>query len=123
VTEYEILLLLDPDLSDDRQAEIVARVRTLVESDGGSWDRHEPWGRRKLAYEIDGRSEGVYHLLEFTCAPATLDEITRVLRIEDDVLRHMATRRIETSPGRPVAAAAATREDAGVASADEHEEA
>jgi len=112
VNEYEILLLLDADLDEPRQAEIVERARELVERGGGSWDLHDVWGRRRLAYEIDHKAEGSYHLLQFTCPPATLDEISRVLRIDDGVIRHMATRRIEGSPARPVAVAAPTREDA-----------
>jgi small subunit ribosomal protein S6 len=112
VNEYEILLLLDADLDDARQKEIVGRVRERVEADGGSWDLHEPWGRRKLAYEIQHKTDGSYHLLQFTCSAETLDEISRVLRIEDDVLRHMATRRIQASPARPVAVGAPTRDDA-----------
>jgi small subunit ribosomal protein S6 len=122
VTEYEILLLLDPELGDARQAEIVERVRALVERDGGSWDLHDAWGRRKLAYEIDHKSDGSYHLLQFTCSAATLDEVSRVLRIDDGVMRHMATRRIEGSPARPVAVGAPTRQDADVASDVEEEE-
>lgn len=93
MTEYEILLLLDPDLEEDRQSQIVARTRETVESAGGTWERQEPWGRRKLAYEIDHKSEGFYHLLLFSSAPETLDEIGRVLRITDGVLRHLAVRR------------------------------
>jgi small subunit ribosomal protein S6 len=116
VTKYEILLLLDPDLDEARQAEVVDRVRQLVEGGGGTWDLHDAWGRRRLAYEIGHKGEGSYHLLHFTCEAATLDEISRVLRIDDGVMRHMATRRIEGSPARPVAAAAPTREDAGSAS-------
>lgn len=112
MNEYEILLLLDADLDDTRQAEIVGRVRERVEADGGTWDLHEPWGRRKLAYEIDHKTDGSYHLLQFTCSAETLDEISRVLRIEDDVMRHMATRRIQASPARPVAVGAPAREDA-----------
>jgi small subunit ribosomal protein S6 len=122
VTEYEVLLLLDPELADDRQSEIVSRVREQVERGGGSWDLHDVWGRRRLAYEIDHKAEGSYHLLQFTSDAATLDEISRVLRIDDAVMRHMATRRIEGSPARPVAAPAATREDAGTASDVEEEE-
>lgn len=114
MTEYEILLLLDPDLEEERQGEVVTRTRDLVEKAGGSWDVHDVWGRRKLAFEIDHKGEGVYHLLQFTCEAGTLDEISRVLRIDDGVLRHMATRRIEGSPARPVAASAPTREDAEV---------
>jgi len=122
VTEYEILLMLDPDLDDARQAEIVSRARELVERDGGSWDLHDVWGRRKLAYEIDHKADGSYHLLQFTCSATTLDEVSRVLRIDDGVMRHMATRRIEGSPARPVAVGAPTRQDAEVASVVEEEE-
>jgi small subunit ribosomal protein S6 len=122
VNEYEILLLLDPDLDDDRQAEIVARTREQVESGGGTWDVHDVWGRRKLAYEIRHKADGSYHLLQFTCDAGTLDEVSRVLRIDDGVMRHMATRRIEGSPVRPVAVGAPAREDAAVASHVEEEE-
>ena len=97
MTEYEILLLLDPDLSEDRQNEIVTRIQETVERGGGGWDRHDVWGRRKLAYEIAHKPEGFYHLLLFSTTPEVLDEITRVLRITDGVLRHMAVRRPKRS--------------------------
>lgn len=90
---YEILLMLDPELADERQSEIVGRVRELVDQGGGAWDRHDPWGRRKLAYEIDKKTDGAYHLLTFEATPETLDEISRVLRITDGVMRHMPVRR------------------------------
>ena len=112
MTKYEILLLLDPDLDEARQTEIVDRVRQLVESGGGSWDLHDVWGRRRLAYEIGHKNEGSYHLLQFTSGAAQLDEISRVLRIDDGVMRHMATRRLEGSPARPVAVAAIASQDA-----------
>ncbi len=102
-TEYEILLMLDPDVPEERQDEILQRARELVESGGGTWDRHEPWGRRKLAYEIAHKDEGVYHVFELTAEPATLDELSRILKITDGVMRHLAVRRIERSPARPVA--------------------
>ena len=122
MTEYEILLLLDPDLDEARQDEILGRTRELVAKSGGSWDLQDAWGRRKLAYEIDHKGEGSYHLLQFTCDAATLDEISRVLRIDDGVMRHMATRRIQGSPARPVAVGAPTREDSQIASDVEEEE-
>jgi small subunit ribosomal protein S6 len=119
VTDYEILLMLDPELPEERQAEILTRVREAIEKDGGRWDNEEPWGRRRLAYEIDHKPEGVYHLLTFAAEPATLDEISRVLKITDGVMRHMAVRRVkgatsrppEPSPEVPVAAAASTSQD------------
>jgi small subunit ribosomal protein S6 len=122
VTEYEILLLLDPDLDEARQSEIVARVRELVEKAGGSWDVHDVWGRRRLAYEIGHKADGTYHLLQFTSEPETLEEISRVLRIDDGVMRHMATRRIEGRPAKPVAVGAPARDDAETASEVEEEE-
>ena len=105
MNDYEILLMLDPDAPEDRHEEILARTRELVEKDGGTWEAHDAWGRRRLAYEIDHKAEGVYHLLTFNCDPAALDEVSRVLKITDGVMRHMATRR--PRPHRRVAAAAA----------------
>jgi len=95
VNEYEILLMLDPELAEERQTEIVARTHELVEKGGGTWLSHDVWGRRRLAYEIDHKADGSYHLLQFDSQPATLDEITRVLKITDGVMRHMATRRVK----------------------------
>ncbi|HEX5584518.1 30S ribosomal protein S6 [Gaiella sp.] len=113
MTEYEILLLLAPELSEEKQTEIVDRVRTLIEQGGGTVERHDPWGRRKLAYPIAKQEDGIYHLLDFTAEPETLDELTRVLKIDDDVLRHLATRRPERGPAEPVAARAAIGDHAG----------
>ena len=98
MVDYEILLLLDPELAEEKQAEVIARVRELVEKGGGTFDRHDAWGKRKLAYEIDKKADGSYHLLHFTVAPETLDEISRVLKIDDTVMRHLATRRPEGGP-------------------------
>lgn len=111
-TEYEVLLLLDPDLDEDRQNEIVTRTRETIERGGGSWDRHDVWGRRKLAYEIDHKGEGTYHLLLFAAETEVLDEITRVLRITDGVLRHLAVRRIKGTAAPPPESAPAEPESA-----------
>jgi small subunit ribosomal protein S6 len=101
-TAYEILLMLDPELPEERQDEIIARTRELVEKAGGTWSNHEPWGRRRLAYEIAHKGEGVYHLLTFECDAEVLDEASRILKITDGVMRHMAVRRVAGSrPGAP----------------------
>ena len=94
---YEILLLLDPELPEARQDEIVARAREQVEKSGGTWQSNDLWGRRRLAYPIAKKEEGVYHLLVFDADGATLDEVSRVLKIDDAVLRHMATHHIAGS--------------------------
>jgi len=122
VTEYEILLLLDPELAEQKQAEVVGRLQTLIEKGGGTLERHDVWGRRRLAYPIDKKEEGVYHLLSFTSSPETLDELSRVLKIDDDVMRHMATRRPEGGPSEPIAVGAAIGDDAETGPADTLEE-
>ncbi len=111
MTDYEILLLLDPDVPEEKQGEVVERVRTLIEQGGGTVERHDAWGRRKLAYPIQKKEEGVYHLVSFTSEAETLDELSRVLKIDDDVLRHLATRRPEGGPAEPVAVGAAIGDD------------
>lgn len=97
MTTYEILLMLDPEVAEARQDELIARVRGLVEQAGGTWRSHDNWGRRRLAYEIGKKPEGLYHLVVFESTAERLDEITRVLKIDDAVLRHLATRHIEGS--------------------------
>jgi small subunit ribosomal protein S6 len=126
VNKYEIMLLLDPELAEERANEIIQRIRDSVEGAGGNWDGHEPWGRRRLAYEIAHKGEAVYHLLLFACPVETLDEVTRVLKITDGVVRHGAYRRVEGSTHQkapaqapapaPTAAAAASADDSGEAS-------
>ena len=119
MTDYEILLMLDPELPEERQTEIVTRAREAIERDGGTWEGHEPWGRRRLSYEIDPKGEGAYHLLTFAAEPATLEEISRVLKITDGVMRHLAVRRVQGGTTRPpepapeerVAVAAPARQD------------
>jgi small subunit ribosomal protein S6 len=93
VNDYEILLMLDPEVPEERHTEIIDRTRQAIEKGGGNWLSHDAWGRRRLAYEIDHKTDGVYHLLQFDAKPETLDEVTRVLKITDGVMRHMATRR------------------------------
>jgi len=110
--DYEILLMLDPELPDDRQNEIVARVQENIKGSGGSWGSHDVWGRRRLAYEIDHKAEGLYHLLTFDAEPEALEEVSRVLKITDGVMRHLAVRRTPaTGPARPLETSAERRQD------------
>jgi small subunit ribosomal protein S6 len=125
VIDYEILLMLDPETPDERQQQIVSRTRELIERQGGRWDAHDVWGRRKLAYEIDHKADGSYHLLTFAADTATLDEVSRILKITDGVMRHLAVRR--PKPGRTTSAASGAprdtdREHEYAASATESEE-
>jgi small subunit ribosomal protein S6 len=73
VVAYEILLMLDAELPEQRQEEILTRARELIERGGGKWVGHDVWGRRRLAYEINHKGEGSYHLVNFDAGPETLD--------------------------------------------------
>src|SRR5690348_2886322 len=114
--------MLDPELPEERQGEILTRTQELVKKHDGQWENQEPWGRRRLAYEINHKGEGVYHLLTFKASPETLDEISRVLKITDGVMRHMATRRPKPHR-RPTSAGATPPPPAEVAVAAEPPEA
>ena len=93
--------MLDPELPDGRQDEIIKRARELVEGAKGTWVGHNVWGRRRLAYEINHKGEGSYHLLNFDADPETLAELSRILRITDGVMRHLAVRRVEGTASAP----------------------
>ena len=123
MNDYEIMLLLDPELAEERANEIIQRIRDAVDGSAGSWDGHEPWGRRRLAYEIGHKGEAVYHLLLFACPAETLAEITRVLKITDGVVRYGAYRRVKGQAHEGARAdrgrRARTGRSAGAGSADD----
>ena len=85
---YEVVYIIDPMLSEDDTAALVAKFKTLAEQNGSAVEVEE-WGKRKLAYEINDRTEGYYVLMNFTSAPAFPKELDRVLRITDGIMRSM----------------------------------
>jgi small subunit ribosomal protein S6 len=102
INPYEIMLLIEPEVAEERHREIIERIQQTVEKGGGTWKGVEPWGRRKLAYEIKHITEAWYFVLTFDAPAPALHEVTRVLAITDDVLRFMATNRIPgSSPAKP----------------------
>jgi small subunit ribosomal protein S6 len=90
---YELLYFIDPTLEDDAKAATAKRVEETITSQGGVIDNVDEWGKRKLAYEIDKLQEGEYTLVEFHAAPESIAELSRVLRISDNVVRSMIVRR------------------------------
>ena len=74
------------------RAGVSARIDVAITSEGGQIDNVEDWGKRKLAYEIDGLAEGDYTLINFHAEPTQIAELDRVLRINDTVKRHMIVR-------------------------------
>lgn len=87
-TQYEAFYIVKPDLNDADVAKIAERFKGVVETNGGSVSTAEKWEKRKLAYEIKGFKEGNYILMNFE-APATVPaELSRLMGISDDVIRH-----------------------------------
>ena len=123
--QYELMVILDPETEERTVDKTMEKFLTVVSKDGGTVDKVDIWGRRRLAYEIAHKGEAVYHLLLFTCPVETLDEITRVLKITDGVVRHGAYRRVQGSTHQkaPAQAPAPTPQAASAGSADDSDEA
>ena len=92
--KYEVMYVLNPNLSEEETAALVEKFKTLVEQNG-TLDEMEEMGKRKLAYEINYLSEGYYVLVKFTSGPEFPAELTRILGITDGVMRSLVTLRCE----------------------------
>jgi small subunit ribosomal protein S6 len=89
---YEEMFIIRPDATEEEITPIVEQVRTSVTSAGGTIDKEERWGVRRLAYRVEKRNEGYYVLMQFTAAAATVKEVERRLRVNDNVLKYMTVR-------------------------------
>jgi small subunit ribosomal protein S6 len=93
--EYEVLYIVRADLDDDKVQDAVKRVNTLIERSGGSIDRTNLWGKRKLAYEVKHQKEGSYVLQDFQIDQTRVPELEAALKITEEVLRHLIVRKPE----------------------------
>ncbi len=84
---YEVMVILDPSLDERTVAPSLDTYLNLVRSDGGQVDNDEVWGRRRLAYEINKHSEGIYAVVDMQAEPATVKELDRQLGLNESVLR------------------------------------
>ncbi len=85
---YEAVYVLNPDLNEEQIAALTARFKAVVEANGTVSEVDE-WGKRRLAYPINDLMEGYYVLMTFTAAPAIPQELSRIFRITDGVMRSM----------------------------------
>ena len=92
--KYELMYIINPNLSEEETAAVVEKFKALVEQNG-TLEEMEEMGKRKLAYEINYNSEGYYVLVKFTSGPEFPAELDRVLGITDGILRSLITRRPE----------------------------
>ena len=96
---YELMLVLRPDVADDKAQAIIDRTTRQLVADGGQIVKVAPWGRRRLAYPIGHHREGSYQIVLFESPPEVLTELEHSLLITEEVLRHLVTR--DERPARP----------------------
>ena len=90
--QYELVYIASPDATEEALADLHQQVAAIVERFGGQIDRTEPWGRRRLAYDINNQREGTYVLEVLSGPPAMTAELDRRLRVLDIVMRHLVIR-------------------------------
>lgn len=84
---YELMVILDPNTEERTVVPSLDQFLSVVKSDGGSVEKVDVWGRRRLSYDIDKKSEGVYAVIDLTAEPATVKELDRQLNLQDTILR------------------------------------
>src|ERR1051325_4775070 len=84
---YELMVILDPTLEERTVAPSLDQFLTVVKTDGGSVEKVDVWGRRRLSYDIQKKSEGIYAVIDLTAEPATVKELDRQLNLNESILR------------------------------------
>ncbi|MFZ4432803.1 MAG: 30S ribosomal protein S6 [Microthrixaceae bacterium] len=92
VRAYELMIIVDRDVDDAANTAVLQRVQEMVSADDGTVPTVDKWGRRRFAYPIDHKEEGVYSVLEIVTEAPNLDEVDRYLRLADEVVRHKLIR-------------------------------
>ena len=89
MNKYELCVVISAKIEDDARAEVLEKVKGLVERAGGTISDIDEWGKKKLAYEIQKMSEGYYYFIHFEAEPTAPRDIEDRIRIVDDVLRFL----------------------------------
>jgi small subunit ribosomal protein S6 len=89
---YELMIIVDADVDDAGQRQVLAKATELIEADGGRVATTDLWGRRRFAYEINKKHEGIYSVLQVVTPATNLDALDRALRLADEVVRHKILR-------------------------------
>ena len=85
--KYEVVVIIDPDVDDRQVSGLLDKPLAGLTKAGGTVDNIDVWGRRRLAYEIKKKSEGIYAVVNFTAEPATAKELDRQLGLNESVMR------------------------------------
>ena len=89
---YEELFIIRPDATDEEVDPLIEQMKGVITAGGGTVDKADRWGVRKLAYRVQKRSEGLYILMQFTAGPQVARELERRLRVSDMVLKFITVR-------------------------------
>jgi small subunit ribosomal protein S6 len=89
---YEIALIIRPEVEEEGQASLIERLGELLTSEGGEVSDVETWGRRRLAYPIRKIQEGYYYFIQGQFSASVLPELERTIKLNEDILRHMVIR-------------------------------
>ena len=84
---YELMVILDPEVDERTVSTSLDQFLEVIRKDGGSIENVDIWGKRRLAYEIQKKSEGIYAVVNFTASPAATAELERQLRLSEAVMR------------------------------------
>lgn len=90
---YELLFFVSPSIDEEVRAATMKRIENTIAEGKGVIDNVDDWGKRKLAFEVEGLTDGDYTLIDFHANPDNIAELDRILRITDAVVRHMIVRR------------------------------
>jgi small subunit ribosomal protein S6 len=93
---YEELFIVKPDTAEEEIDQFIEQMKSVVTNSGGTVDKADKWGKRRLAYRVDKYREGVYVLFQFNAAPETVKEFERRLRVSDLVIKFLTVRIDET---------------------------
>ncbi|MGV3733094.1 MAG: 30S ribosomal protein S6 [Microcella sp.] len=85
--QYELMVILDPEIDERTVAPSLDKFLGVIRNDGGSIENVDIWGRRRLAYEINKKSEGIYAVVNFTATSAATQELDRQLKLSEAVMR------------------------------------
>ncbi|MDQ4116235.1 MAG: 30S ribosomal protein S6 [Actinomycetota bacterium] len=100
---YEVMVILDGSLDERTVQPSLEQFLSVVRTDGGSVEKIEVWGKRRLAYEINKQAEAIYAVVEITAEPATVTELDRQLGLNESVLRTKVLRKDVTRTPAPAA--------------------
>lgn len=91
--KYEMMFIIKPDLEDEVIAEVKERLHKIIDNFEGEFiEEIAGWGKKRMAYKIEKYQEGIYSLWHFNGTPATVQELDRVIKISDKILRHLIIR-------------------------------